>query len=125
MASAEVSVTEDKQTAVDVVFVAGFIEAQAMATETEPSNDGGVRWDITDSTGETDTSYGPTRRILVEAGRGHGHGQPRHRDRDACRSSSRPAPRSPSTSCSAPASSCSAANGARKRPTSTTAFAGT
>ncbi len=36
--------------------------------ETEPSNDGGVRWDITDSTGETDTSYGPTRRILVEAG---------------------------------------------------------
>ena len=68
MAAAEVSVTEDKQTAVDVVFVAGFIEAQAMTTETEPSNDGGVRWDITDSTGDTDTSYGPTRRLLVEAG---------------------------------------------------------
>ena len=68
LASAEVSVTEDRQTDLDVVFNAGFIEAQAMATETEPSNDGGVRWDITDSTGDTDTSYGPTRRILVEAG---------------------------------------------------------
>jgi len=67
-ASADVSVTEDKQSAVDVVFNAGFIEARAMATETEPSNDGGVAWDITDSTGDTDTSYGPTRRILVDAG---------------------------------------------------------
>ncbi|HET7717595.1 MAG TPA: VWA domain-containing protein [Bauldia sp.] len=68
MATAEVTVTEDKATALDVVFNAGFIEARAMATETEPSNDGGVRWDITDSTGDTDTSYGPTRRLLVEAG---------------------------------------------------------
>jgi len=67
-ASAAVTVTEDKQAAVDVVFNAGFIEAQAMTTETEPSNDGGVRWDITDSTGDTDTSYGPYRRVLVEAG---------------------------------------------------------
>ena len=67
-ASADVAVTEDKQSAVDVVFNAGFIEARAMATETEPSNDGGVAWNITDSTGDTDTSYGPTRRILVDAG---------------------------------------------------------
>lgn len=67
-ASAAVSVTGDRQSTVDVVFNAGFIEARAMATETEPSHESGVRWDITDSTGKTDTSYGPTRRILVESG---------------------------------------------------------
>lgn len=67
-ASAPVTLTEDKQAVVDVVFDAGFIEARAMATETEPSTDGNVRWDITDSDGETDTNYGPTRRLLVDAG---------------------------------------------------------
>lgn len=68
MATAEASVSEAGRTAVDVVFNAGFIEAQAMQTETEPSTDGGVRWDITDSTGDTATSYGPSYRVLVEAG---------------------------------------------------------
>lgn len=67
-ASAPVTLTEDKSVAVDVVFDAGFIEARAMATETEPSSDDNVRWDITDSDGETDTNYGPTRRLLVDAG---------------------------------------------------------
>ncbi len=63
-----VSVTEEKETAVDVVFDAGFIEARAMNTPDQPSNDSGVRWDITDAGGETDTSYGPTRRLLLDAG---------------------------------------------------------
>jgi Ca-activated chloride channel family protein len=67
-ASAPVSLTEASQAKVDVVMEAGFIEARAMATENEPSTDGNVRWDITDSTGETDTNYGPTRRLLVDAG---------------------------------------------------------
>jgi Ca-activated chloride channel family protein len=67
-ATAPVTVTGEGEARVDVVFSAGFIEAKAMATETEPSADGGVRWDITDSDGETDTSYGPTRRLLVDAG---------------------------------------------------------
>ena len=67
-ASAPVTLTEDKQAVVDVVFDAGFIEARAMATETEPSTDGNVRWDITDSDGETDINYGPTRRLLVDSG---------------------------------------------------------
>ncbi len=68
-AVAEVSVTEDKEAAADVVFDAGFIEAKAMATETDAlPNADAVRWDVTDSTGDTDTSYGPTRRVLVESG---------------------------------------------------------
>ncbi len=67
-ATLPVSVSADEETTVDVVFDAGFIEARAMDTETTPSTDDGVRWDITDSTGETDISYGPTRRILVDSG---------------------------------------------------------
>jgi Ca-activated chloride channel family protein len=67
-ASAAVTLTETSQAAVDIVMEAGFIEARAMATETEPSGDGNVRWDITDATGETDINYGPTRRLLVDAG---------------------------------------------------------
>ena len=67
-ATAPVTLSEDEETAVDVVFDAGIIEARAMKTETEPSKDDGVRWDITDSNGETDISYGPTRRILIDSG---------------------------------------------------------
>jgi len=67
-ASAPVSVSEDRLTALDVVFDAGFVEARAMATETEPANDNDIRWDIVDAGGETDTNYGPTRRLLVDAG---------------------------------------------------------
>ncbi len=67
-ASAPVTLTDEKTVAVDVVFDAGFVEARAMASETEPSGNGNVRWDITDSGGETDISYGPTRRLLVDSG---------------------------------------------------------
>ena len=67
-ATAEVTLTTDSQSVVDIAFDAGFIEARAFAAEGQPSNDDGVRWDITDPDGDTDISYGPARRILVDAG---------------------------------------------------------
>ncbi len=67
-ALARVTVTEDSQTAVDVVFDAGFIEARAMASENEPLTRGDVRWDITNAGGDTEINYGLTRRALVDAG---------------------------------------------------------
>jgi Ca-activated chloride channel family protein len=70
LASAEavVDVVATAQTTADIVFNAGVIKAQAMATATEPATDSGIAWDVTDVSGETDTSYGPTRTILVDAG---------------------------------------------------------
>jgi Ca-activated chloride channel family protein len=52
----------------DIVLDAAVIKAQAMATETEPETSDGVAWDVTDESGETDRSYGPTRTITVNAG---------------------------------------------------------
>jgi Ca-activated chloride channel family protein len=70
LASAEavVEVIATAQTTADIVFNAGVIKAQAMATATEPATESGIAWDVTDVSGETDTSYGPTRTILVDAG---------------------------------------------------------
>ena len=71
LAAAEttVEVSEDKVTTAEVILDAGLIMARAMATETEPvAENDGVRWDVTDSNGETDTSYGPMRTIMVGAG---------------------------------------------------------
>ncbi len=67
-AQAIVEVVPTAQTEADIVLNAGYIKAQAMATATEPATESGIAWDVTDSSGETDTSYGPTRTILVDAG---------------------------------------------------------
>ena len=57
-----VEVSEDKQTSVEIVLNAGFIAARAMATETDAGAAPTARLDVTDSSGKTDTSYGPTGR---------------------------------------------------------------
>lgn len=67
-AYATVELAEGEVTKVDIVLDAGLIIAHAMASTTEPAADDGVRWDITSSAGETDTSYGPNRTILVASG---------------------------------------------------------
>jgi Ca-activated chloride channel family protein len=70
LASAEavVEVIATAQTTADIVFNAGVIKAQAMATPTEPATESGIAWDVTDVSGEVDTSYGSNRTILVDAG---------------------------------------------------------
>jgi Ca-activated chloride channel family protein len=70
LAAAEVvvDVIATAQTSADIVLDAGTIRAQAMANTTEPATDGGIAWEVTDSSGETDISYGPTRTILLKAG---------------------------------------------------------
>ncbi len=70
LASAEVvvEVIDTATTEAGIVLNAGTISARAMLTETTPAEDGGVRFDITDIDGNTDTSYGPTRTVAVTAG---------------------------------------------------------
>ena len=64
-----VEVNETSQAIADIVIDAGLINARALATPGSPvANGGGVRWDITDSDGETDTGYGPERTIVVTSG---------------------------------------------------------
>ena len=59
----------DGLTTADVNLNAGILVARAMATETEPiANGDAVRWDVVTELLHTDTSYGPTRTLLVADG---------------------------------------------------------